>query len=132
MAEKTIPSTNREDNLVRREVTRNPDSYVTPLTDIYETEESLNVVVDLPGVEKEGLKISVEKGILTIEGKVKSSIEKNYLFREYEASNFFRQFELTDSIDQENIEAELKNGILQLNLPKAEEQKPRNIEVKFN
>ncbi len=132
MAEKTIPTTNNEENLVKREITRNPSAYVTPLTDIFETEDSLNVVVDLPGVEKDGLKISVEKGILTIEGKVKADETKSYLFREYETSNFFRQFELTDTIDQEKIDAELKNGILKLNLPKAEEQKPRNIEVKFN
>jgi HSP20 family molecular chaperone IbpA len=54
------------------------------------------------------------------------------MFTEFESSNYFRQFELADSVDQENIEAELKKGVLSLFLPKAEELKPRNIEVKVS
>lgn len=132
MAEKTIPeSKNNESAVVKREITRHPQAYITPLTDIYEEENGLHVMVDLPGVDRDGLKIRVEKNVLTIEGHVEAKNERNYLFREFEPSNYFRQFELTDSVNQEKIEAELKNGVLSLFLPKAEELKPRSIEVKF-
>ncbi len=132
MAEKTIPETNKNEGaVVKREITRHPQAYITPLTDIYEEENGLYVVVDLPGVERDGLKIRVEKDVLTIEGHVEANKDRNYLFREFEPSNYFRQFELTDTVDQENISAELKNGVLSLFLPKAEALKPRSIEVKF-
>ncbi len=134
MAEKTIPANqNNESQIVKREVTRHPEAFVTPLTDIYEEENGLHVVVDLPGVEKTGLKLSVEKDILTIEGHVDASNnDTNYLIREFEPSNYFRQFELSESVDQEKIDAELKNGVLSIFLPRAEALKPRTIDVKIN
>lgn len=131
MAEKTIPESNNENAVVKREITRHPKAYITPLTDIYEEENGLHVMVDLPGVDREGLKIKVEKNILTIEGHIEAQNDRNYLFREFEPSNYFRQFELAESVNQERIEAELKNGVLNLYLPKAEELKPRTIDVKF-
>ncbi|GAB4277535.1 MAG: Hsp20/alpha crystallin family protein [Candidatus Rifleibacteriota bacterium] len=132
MAEKTIPENNKEKAVVKREITRTPEAYITPLTDIYEEENGLHVLVDLPGVTKDGLRLKVEKNILTIEGHVEAAKDKTYLLREFEPSNYFRQFELTDTVNQEKIEAELKNGVLSLFLPKAEEHKPRSIEVKFS
>lgn len=134
MAEKTIPANqNNETQIVKREVTRHPEAFVTPLTDIYEEENGLHVVVDLPGVEKTGLKLSVEKDILTIEGHVNAGAgDTNYLIREFEPSNYFRQFELSESVDQEKINAELKNGVLSIFLPRAEALKPRTIDVKIN
>lgn len=133
MAEKTIPEKKNNDGaVVKREITRHPEAYITPLTDIYEEENGLYVVVDMPGVDKDGLKIRVEKNVLTIEGHVDAKTDRDYMFTEFESSNYFRQFELADSVDQENIEAELKKGVLSLFLPKAEELKPRNIEVKVS
>lgn len=134
MAEKTIPATqNNESQIVKREITRHPEAFVTPLTDIYEEENGLYVVVDLPGVEKSGLKLAVENDILTIEGHVNAeSKNSNYLIREFEPSNYFRQFELSESVDRENINAELKNGVLSIFLPRAEALKPRTIDVKIN
>ncbi len=134
MAEKTIPATqNNESQIVKREVTRHPEAYVTPLTDIYEEENGLYVIVDLPGVEKTGLKLAVENDILTIEGHINAAAgDNNYLIREFEPSNYFRQFELSESVDREKINAELKNGVLSIFLPRAEALKPRNIDVKIN
>lgn len=132
MAEKTVPTINNEGNVVKREITRNPELYASPLVDIYETEDGLTVLADLPGVDKDGLRVNVENGILTIEGKVKPRDDRNYLLREFEPVNFFRQFELPDMIHQEKIGAELKNGVLSLNLPKAEAAKPRQIQVKIS
>jgi len=134
MAEKTVPATqNNETQIVKREVTRHPEAFVTPLTDIYEEENGLHVVVDLPGVEKSGLKLSVENDILTIEGHVNAAnSDTSYLIREFEPSNYFRQFELSESVDSENIKAELKSGVLSIFLPRAEALKPRTIDVKIN
>jgi HSP20 family molecular chaperone IbpA len=130
MAEKTVPTMNKEENqVVKREITRNPDYYATPLVDIFETQDGLTVVADLPGVEKTGLKVQVEDGILTIEGKIGESKREHLLIKEFEPVNFFRQFEISEIIDQERISAELKHGVLTLNLPKAEAAKPKQIEV---
>lgn len=133
MAEKTIPSTQNENNtqIAKREVTREPESYVTPVTDIYEEDDGLYMMVDLPGVEKDGLKLSVEKDILTIEGHIKPDNDQNYLLREFEPSNYYRQFQLNEVIDQEGINAELKNGVLNVFLPRAKAVQPRTIEVKI-
>lgn len=134
MAEKTIPATqNNESQVVKREVTRQTDSFVTPLTDIYEEETGLYVVVDLPGVEKSGLRLAVENDILTIEGHITASTsDSNYMIREFEPSNYFRQFELSESVDREKINADLKNGVLSIFLPRAEALRPRTIDVKVN
>lgn len=133
MAEKTIPAVQNEENqIVNREVTREPESYITPVTDIYEEDNGLYMMVDLPGVEKDGLRLSVEEDILTIEGHVSQPADKEYLLREYEPSNYYRQFELSEAVDQENINAELKNGVLNVFLPRAKAVQPRTIEVKFS
>ena len=133
MAEKTIENTqNNENQIAKCEVTREPETYVTPVTDIYEEDKGLYMMVDLPGVDQEGLKLSVEEGILTIEGHVKQSEGREYLVREFEPTNYYRQFELSEAVDQENINAELKNGVLNIFLPRAKAVQPRTIEVKFS
>jgi len=129
MAEKTVQTMNEEKNVVKREVTRHPEYFVSPLVDIYETDEGLTLLADLPGVDKDGLKISVDEGILTLEGKVGERPRENLLMQEFEPVNFFRQFELSETVDQSKIGAELKHGVLTLRLPKAEKAKPRQIEV---
>ena len=137
MNENTMMTNQNEENmnqqLSKREETREPESYVTPVTDIYEEDNGLYMVVDLPGVEKDGLKLSVEKDILTIEGHVSQPISNETLatMREFELSNYYRQFQLNESVDQEGINAELKNGVLNVFLPRAKAIQPRNIEVKF-
>ncbi len=132
MAEKTIPETKKEKDVVKREITRNPENYVTPMVDIYETPDALNVLADLPGIERSGLTVKVEEGILTIEGKTSLTKAQSYFSREFEPVNFFRQFELPEEIDQEKIGAELKHGVLNLTLPKLARRKPKNIEVKIS
>ena len=138
MAEKTMPSVVKDGNMVKHEGstslqspvgTRNPEKFVIPLVDIYEDDSGLTVLADLPRVDKSGLQVSVENKILTIEGKTMGLAERNYLLKEFEPVNFFRQFELSDRVDQDKISAELKNGVLQLSLPKAESAKPKQIEV---
>ena len=130
MAEKTVPQYASEQETSEKEDTRSQERYVTPAVDIYETLDGLVVKADLPGVTKDGLDLRVENNLLTIRGRASHCAPGEMLYREYQLSNFFRQFELSDKVDQQNISAELKHGVLTLNLPKAEEAKPRKNEVR--
>ena len=128
-AEKTVPEYPRDKEAAGREVTRSQGRAVTPPVDIYETPEGLVVKADLPGVSGDGLDVRVESNLLTIRGKASRSAPGEPVYREYDLVDFFRQFELSERVDQAKIAAELKNGVLTLNLPKAEEAKPRKIDV---
>jgi len=129
MAEKTVPEIKTEKSPIRREVTRHPDQYVTPLVDIYDSESGLVVVADMPGVEKEDLTVKVDEGILTLEGTMKPLKEARRPVQEFDAVRFFRQFELPEEIDQEKIGAELRHGVLHLTLPRLEKKPARQIQV---
>jgi HSP20 family molecular chaperone IbpA len=132
MAEKTVPSTSRERSAPAREETRSQERYVTPPVDIYEEEDGLVVKADLPGISKENLDVRVENGLLTIQTRsAAASAAGSPIYREYEMVNFFRQFELSDRVDQQKISADLKHGVLTLHLPRAEEAKPKKVEVKI-
>ena len=132
MAEKTVPQYAREKEPPAREETRSQEAYVTPPVDIYETQEGLVVLADLPGVAKDGLDVRVENSLLTIRGKTHHNVAGEFNYREYDLVNFFRQFELNERVDQQKISAELKNGVLTLHLPKAEEAKPRKIDIRVS
>lgn len=130
MAERTVATSAQDRNVAGREDTRSQEQYITPPVDIFENGDGLVVKADLPGVSKEGLDVRVENNLLTIRGKASNAAPGDPVYREYGLVNFFRQFELSDRVNQANISAELKNGVLTLNLPKAEEAKPRKIEIK--
>jgi HSP20 family protein len=87
------------------------------------------LLADMPGVAPSDLTIRLEDNILTIQGKAKHTIDSEPIYREFELVNFFRQFELSDQVDQEKIAARLNNGVLMLQLPRAEKAKPRQIPV---
>lgn len=133
MAENTIQTTGNAVAEAARtpSVTRDEERYQVPPVDIFETNGDLTVVADLPGVEKDGLKVRVDDDVLTIEGKVHHMEKQANLINEFELVDYFRQFRLSEEIDREKISAELKNGVLTLKLPKAEAAKPRPIEVKM-
>lgn len=130
MAERTVATRPQEKGSSSREETRSQERYITPPVDIYETTNGLVVTADLPGVAKDGLDVRVENNLLTIRGKAAHAAPGGPVYREYGLVNFFRQFELNEKVDQSKISAELKHGVLTLNLPKAEEAKPRKIDVK--
>jgi HSP20 family molecular chaperone IbpA len=130
MAEKTVPATKGVKRSSGREVTRSREHYIVPSVDIYETTEGLILLADLPGVAKEDLDVSVENNTLTLRGDSSHRIGGEAIYREYELGTFFRQFELGEKVDREKITADLKHGVLTLKLPKAQEAKPRRIEVK--
>ncbi|MBI1932069.1 MAG: Hsp20/alpha crystallin family protein [Ignavibacteriales bacterium] len=107
------------------------ESWVAPLIDIYETNDDYFIVANMPGVSKEDVKIKVEDGDLVIMGRINFSdvLNKKYLLKEIDPSNYYRKFKLSDSINEEKIVATLENGRLQINLPKLERVKPRTIEI---
>ena len=112
------------------ESTRHHERYVAPPVDIYETGDGLVVLADVPGVAQEALEVRVDHNVLTIRGQVRHGIPGEVTYREYDLSNVFRQFALSDTVDQRHIAADLKRGVLPLHVPKAAEAKPRQIEVR--
>ena len=108
-----------------------PGVLFSPNVDIFENEQQLTLMADLPGVTSEKLNIDLRDNILTLSGDVEpieSSNEKDILI-EYETGKYFRQFSLSELIDQNRIEAQLKDGVLRLILPKVEKATPRSIKV---
>ena len=102
-----------------------------PTTDIFETEHALTVVLEMPGVDKSNVDVSVEDGVLTIEGRLDFSKYEGMqpVYTEYNIGHYRRSFSLSNKIDQSKISAEMKDGVLTITLPKAEEAKPRRISV---
>jgi HSP20 family protein len=129
MAEKTVATTSGQPVATEREHTRAQERYVSPPVDIYETADGLVLLADLPGVAPNDLDVRLEDNMLTIKGKAKSARADEPTYREYELVNFFRQFELSEQIDQGKVSADLKHGVLTLHLPKTERAKPRQIPV---
>jgi HSP20 family protein len=105
-------------------------NYLTPLANILETKEGYVLEAEMPGVNKDGLEITVENGELTIVGRrVAGENRGRELYRESRTVDFRRAFELDPSIDTAKITAKIDQGILTLHLPKAEAVKPRKIAV---
>jgi HSP20 family molecular chaperone IbpA len=104
--------------------------WVAPRVDIYENEDEVLLLADIPGVSKESLKINLDKEQLTIDGQVVEDDEAgDALGREYRAVDFRRSFIVPAGIDGEKISADLSNGVLSLHLPKSAALKPRQITV---
>jgi len=112
--------------------TRDETRYIAPPVDIYETDDALMVVVDLPGVDKNEVDVRVEDSVLTIKGKSDYTQPANILLGEFNLQGYYRQFQLSDEVDQDKISAESKNGVLTIRLPKAEKSKPRQIRVRLS
>ena len=131
MAEKTI-AVNANDSgngNSGRETTRTQEQYVRPAVDIYETQEGLVVLADVPGASKETVELEVENDVLTIKARAKHNLPVEPIYREFELMSYYRQFQLSDTVDDEKIGAEFKHGVLTLRIPRAEKTKPRQIPV---
>jgi HSP20 family protein len=102
-----------------------------PTADIYETEDALKVILEMPGVEKGNVNVHVEDDVLNVEGRLDLTKYQGLqpLYTEYNIGHYERSFRLSNKIDQDKIGAELKEGVLSLTLPKVEEAKPRTIQV---
>jgi HSP20 family protein len=117
--------------LEKKEETTIPARIFLPTTDIYEAPDALTVVLEMPGVEKKNVEISVEDGVLNVQGRLDLSKYQGLtpLYTEYNIGHYSRSFRLSSKIDQNKIGAEMKDGVLFLTLPKVEEAKPRTIRI---
>ena len=108
-----------------------PARTFVPTADIYEDQDSLKVILEMPGVEKGNVNVRVEEGVLVVEGRLDLTKYRGLqpLYSEYNIGNYARSFRLSSAIDQDKIGAELKDGVLSLTLSKAEKAKPRTIQV---
>ena len=127
-----------EMNRIFDDFTRRPfhiglrESGWNPSVDIAETDEAIVVKAELPGITKEDVNISITDNILTLKGEKKQEKEikeENYHRIERSYGNFQRSFTLPAKIQHEKVKATFKDGILNINIPKAEEVKPKQIEI---
>jgi HSP20 family protein len=109
-----------------------PGPVYSPAVDIFEQESSITVLADMPGVKAQDLDIDLRENVLTLTGRVSvpEAAGQSHVLREYEPGTFFRQFTLGSTIEQSKIDAQLTDGVLRLELPKAEKARPRQIAVR--
>jgi HSP20 family protein len=117
--------------LVSKDEKTVPGRYYVPFADIYETDEALCVVMEMPGVEKKDLGVALENDVLRIDGRIDFSKYDGMepVYTEYNVGHYTRSFTLSSKIDQEKIGAQLEDGVLTLTLPKAKEAQPRRISI---
>ncbi len=117
--------------LAKKEESTVPARIFLPTTDIFETDEALTMAIEMPGVDRNKVDVNVENGVLTIQGQIDFSKYEGLqpVYTEYNIGHYRRSFSLSNRIDQNKIRAEMKDGVLTLVLPKAEEAKPRRIAV---
>src|SRR5215204_3176735 len=120
----------------KRELENKPEGTIparlfVPVTDIFETEQALTVILEMPGVDKENVEVRVENDVLIVDGRIDFSKYDGLqpVYTEYNIGNYSRSFHLSSKIDQNRISAELKDGVITLVLPKAEKAMPRRIQV---
>ena len=105
-----------------------------PAMDVYETDKDVVVETTLPGIAPEDVKVSVEKGVLTLQGETKKEHEvdeKNYYRKEIRSGSFFRQVVLPTPVMEEKTQAEFENGVLKIICPKTQPAKSKAIEIKI-
>ncbi len=120
----------------KREVTTKeektvPGRFYVPATDIYETEDALTLVMEMPGVSRENLEVALENDILRVEGRIDFT---NYeglepVYTEYNVGHYARSFALSNKVAQDGISAQLEDGVLKLTLPKTAEARVRRIAI---
>jgi HSP20 family protein len=108
-----------------------PGRFFIPATDVFETEGGLTLVMEMPGVGRENLDVSLEDGVLRVEGRLDFSgyAGMEPVYTEYNVGHYARSFSLSDKIDQDNIDARLEDGVLTLTLPRSPAARPRRIEI---
>ena len=132
MASKQELQVQKKREIEKKEETTIPARVFLPMADIYETQNALSVILEMPGVEKNNVEIRVEDDVLNVKGQLDLSKYQGLLplYTEYNVGHYARSFQLSSKIDQNKISAELKDGVLFLTLPKVDEAKPRTIQVK--
>ena len=131
MADSQALAVQEKKELVSKEEKTVPARYYVQITDIYETDDALTVVMEIPGVEKKDVEVNVENDVLRVEGRVDFTKYEGLepLYTEYNVGHFARSFRLSNRIDQQQIAAQLEDGVLTLTLKKAKEAMPRKIAI---
>ena len=130
MAAQELP-VQRKREIEKKQESTIPARMFVPTTDIFETDQALTVVMEVPGVDKGSVEVNVENDVLTVNGRIDFSKYEGLqpLYTEYNIGNYSRGFELSSKIEQGSIKAELEDGVMTLVMPKAEKAKPRRIAV---
>ncbi len=117
--------------LVSKDEKTVPGRHYVPYADIFETDTALSVVMEMPGVEKQNLNVALENNVLRVDGQIDFSKYEAMepVYTEYNIGHYTRSFTLSNKIDQEQITAQLDDGVLTLTLPKAKEAQPRRIVI---
>ena len=131
MAEKKEMQVREKKELVAKEEKTVAGRYFIPCADIYETDEALAVVMEMPGVEKSNLDVGLENDVLRVDGRIEFSKYNDLepVYTEYNVGHYARSFALSNTIDQGKITANLEDGVLTLTLPKARHAQPRKIAI---
>ncbi len=117
--------------LANKEEKTIPGRYYVPPADIFETEEALTVIMEMPGVEKKNVNVTLENDVVRVEGQIDFAHYQGMepVYTEYNIGHYARGFTLSSKIDRDNISAQLDDGVLTLTLPKVKESVPRRIAV---
>lgn len=130
MATDSLTVRNDDNNLQSREETRSGEQFIKPAVSIFETEDGLTLAADLPGASRDTLEVNVEKGILTISAPAVRNMPGTPNYTEFVLGSYYRQFTIPESLDHAKATADFTNGVLILRVPKAEQAKPRKIDIK--
>lgn len=131
MAQSQSLEVQEKKELVSKDEKTVPARYYLPATDIHETDDALTVVMEIPGVARDGVDVSIKNDVLKVEAKINFSAYEGLepLYTEYNVGHFARSFTLSNKIDQQQISASLDDGVLTLTLKKAKEALPRRIAI---
>jgi HSP20 family protein len=131
MADKREMAVREKKELIAKEEKTVPGRYYVPYADIYETDDALAVVMEMPGVEKKDLNIGLENDVLKVDGRIDFSKYESMepVYSEYNIGHYARSFTLSNKVDRDKISANLEDGVLTLTLPKAKHAQPRKIEI---
>jgi HSP20 family molecular chaperone IbpA len=115
----------------KKQETTVPARSFMPAVDIFEVDSALTVVLEMPGVDKANVDVTVDEDMLTVEGRLDFSKYEGMqpVYSEYNIGNYRRSFSLTNKIDQAKISADMNDGVLTVTLPKAEAAKPKRITI---
>src|SRR3979411_3555677 len=131
MAQSKALEVQAKKELVSKDEKTVPTRHYVPSTDIFETEDALTVVMELPGVEKQAIDVNAENDVIRIDARIDFAKYEGLepIYTEYNIGPFARSFTLSNKIDQQQIRAQLDDGVLTLTLKKAQEARPRRIAI---
>ena len=120
----------REKQALEREGTR-PGLVFWPDGDIVERPDEFFVTAEVPGVDEDHIDVKLEEGVLSIDGRQAAEVDSAWtpVYAEYRLGGYHREFTLSEAIDTEGIRAKMRNGVLELHLPKSQRRRPRQVQV---